>query len=219
MSHSPETQRIDKTMLDMEAVKPLYAASDIRTPAATPKQIELDPSLKMGDYGFNRKVASIAEAENIYLSTTRDARESLDEAVARNEHYTIAASATGEDLLTMSRAIAKQGEAVAAEHRLDNAKIDQSSNQLKAVIAYKLGDDRQIQSESVDSATYIVTALSLARTAENAADEAEKKAALLALDALRDVPESLESVQKTQVLGQHTGEIAVAAVLKHPDHN
>jgi hypothetical protein len=219
MSHSPETQNLAATLYDAEAVKPLYAESNERHPAIVPTKVELDRGIKMGEYWRQAKDAPMPDAEASQLKLDRAAKQLLDEALARNEHYTIADSATVEDLFTMIRAVEGYGASIAAEHDIDTEKVTVSSNQLKMVVAHDLNNSRYHQAKAVDAATYIITSLSLARAAELALEDADKKSAMIAMEALRDVPESLDTLQTTDVLGHHTGEIAVAAVLEYSKHN
>ena len=218
MSNSPEAHTPDATMLDMEAVKPLFAESDKRHPKAVPTKITQDPSIKIGEYWRKAKDTPLPEAEAKQIANDRKANQILEEALSRDEHYTISDSATVEDLFTMIRAVEGYGSSIAVDHDIDNEKVTISSNQLKMVAAFELNNERYHQAKAIDAATYIITSLSLARAADLATEDADRQSALIAMEALRDVPESLDSLEKTDVLGHHTGEIAVAAVLEYSDH-
>lgn len=186
------------------------------TLSSLPVLSEEDRKIKHTQYWTSPEDIVKPDVDIEAVANNREVHDLLAEVISQNEQYTLT-SASIEDVFTMSRAVASVGNQVAESRQVEQSKVAHSLTQLAGVAAYMGKDPRAWKTEAVDAPTYILTALSLKRVQEAIDDreDPEYKAAGYALEALRNVPESLDRIRKEETLGPHTGEIAVAAVMNY----
>lgn len=143
-----------------------------------------------------------------------EAHAELAEAKAQGEEYSVA-DASREEVIAMLHAVTSTyGEEVAKSAGTDPKKLGIARVQLNDALTEKMKHPDGVGEgeEVVDSATFILTAVSLARMRQETSDSAEKILAEEALGSLRDAGD-LERIKHQEEIGHHTGEIAIAAIM------
>lgn len=142
----------------------------------------------------------------------RQAHAALAEAKSQHEDYKLQ-DASPEAMIAMTHAINSYGPLFAEQSGTDPIKVDMARVQLTDAMGERI-QGRRPEDVSVDSATFMLTAISLAMLRQSTDDSAEKAVADTALDSLRKAG-GLERIKLQEALGPHTGELAVAAILEH----
>jgi hypothetical protein len=151
------------------------------------------------------------------VEVSAEAHAALAEAQAHSEAYSLK-SATWEEVSTMTHAVAGYGALIAEQAGTDSKKIELARVQLSDVMGDKINKISKADTQQVDPATFVLTALSLQRMQKITEDKAEQVVAGTALDSLRNsLPQfdEQEHFRLQDALGPHTGELAVAAILSH----
>lgn len=184
----------------------LFAASNERNPKVMERPAPLDDVLVELPKELPMELLAVQEAVG-------EAHAALVAAKAQNDDYSLE-EATWEQVSAMTHAVTSYGPAIAEETGTNPKKIEIARLQLSDVMGEKFGAFRQPVGEAVDAATFVITAISLAKMRVESEDEAQKIVAGDALDSLR-LAGDLERIKQQDLIGPHTGEIAVAAILEH----
>lgn len=153
------------------------------------------------------------------------------EGVARRK--TTPYSARRAELLAMSQddinrlsdenAVTPHGQQVEGKDNTDTREVNNTTTAWEELKS----DQPLLQTEVIDDASFVITALALSHMKEHAADEYERHAAEFALDALRTVtaqqdekvsitePEILHKAEVTGTLGPWAGQTVVHAIAEH----
>jgi hypothetical protein len=190
----------------------LFAATDPKPrPRFSQETVSMDSPYRSSEYW--RDDHSVAPQDVAFQGLLKAAHRALAEAKERGETYSLE-HATSEDMISMSRAVGIYGLTLAEESATMPEKVSFALVQLRDATAEKQELNPDSAALQVDTATFILTAASLAKMREASQSANNAVLAGAALNSLRDAGD-LELVRHQEEVGQHTGEIALAAILEY----
>ncbi len=207
-------QRRDHDVLLKNGYDSLFAESSERTARKTVASAVVDSTDPHPGAYWETAAAAVPLPELTAASAiVSEAHTVLAEARSRHEDYSLR-DASHEEIIAMMHAVSgKYGEEVATSTGTDPKKLEIARVQLVDALKQKMQQpDRADYHEAVDSATFVLTAVALARMRQETMDSVEKVLATDALGSLREAGD-LELIKHQEKVGYHTGEIAVAAIM------
>ncbi|MCA9325249.1 hypothetical protein KDA23_04275 [Candidatus Saccharibacteria bacterium] len=150
-----------------------------------------------------------------FLKRDRDAKALVYEAVADGTAYPLAVLPDNV-LFTVRRALGAHGRQVASEKHTDPYKVDLAIRQVSDVVMRAEGAETTAY---VDEATFILAALSVGHMVEVNTGDQKSPDYLEGIDAREALKQVImgsdDRLSRSEALGPHTGEMALAAIMEY----